>query len=150
MSLNPLTDIAVGAIGKVIESVGNAADSLLTSDDERNKAEIEMRKIDGELEKAYLADTDSARKMQVAALQQDDVFSKRFVYYFSIGWSVFAMVFMAVATLADIPEKNASTVSTILGFLLGTAVSSIFSFFLGTTQANKTKDATIQQLAANK
>jgi hypothetical protein len=148
--MNPLTDIAVGAIGKVIESVGNAADSLITSDDERNKAEIEMRKIDGEIEKAYLADTDSARKMQVAALQQDDVFSKRFVYYFSIFWSIFGMVFMLVATLVEIPEKNINTVNVILGFLLGTAISSIFSFFLGTSRSSQNKDATIQQLAANK
>ncbi len=148
--MNPLTDIAVGAIGKVIESVGNAADSLFTSDDERNKAEIEMRRIDADLDKAYLADTDSARKMQVAALQQDDLFSKRFVYYFSIVWSLFAMAFMAAVTLMDIPDKNASTVSTILGFLLGTAVASIFNFFLGTSKSSQTKDTTIQTLAGNK
>lgn len=148
--MNPLTDIAVGAIGKVIESVGNAADSLFTSDDERNKAEIEMLRIDADLDKAYLADTDSARKMQVAALQQDDLFSKRFVYYFSIVWSLFAMAFMAAATLMDVPDKNASTVSTILGFLLGTAVASIFNFFLGTSKSSQTKDATIQTLAGNK
>ena len=148
--MNPLTDIAVGAIGKVIEAVGNAADNLVTSDDERNKAEIEARRIDADLDKAYLADTDSARKMQVAALQQDDVFSKRFVYYFSIVWSLFAMAFMAAATLMDIPDKNASTVSTILGFLLGTAVASIFNFFLGTSKSSQTKDATIQTLAGNK
>jgi len=148
--MNPLTDIAVGAIGKVIESVGNAADSLFTSDDERNKAEIEAKRIDADLDKAYLADTDSARKMQVAALQQDDLFSKRFVYYFSIVWSLFAMAFMAAATLMDIPDKNASTVSTILGFLLGTAVASIFNFFLGTSKSSQTKDATIQTLAGNK
>jgi lipopolysaccharide export LptBFGC system permease protein LptF len=148
--MNPLTDIAVGAIGKVIESVGNAADQLLTSDDERNKAEIEMRRIDADVYKAELADTDSARKMQVAALQQDDVFSKRFVYYFSIAWSLFAMAFMGVVTLMDIPDKNASTVSTILGFLLGTAVASIFSFFLGTSRSSQNKDATIAHLSANK
>jgi hypothetical protein len=148
--MNPLTDIAVGAIGKVIESVGNAADSLFTSDDERNKAEIEMRRIDADLDKAYLADTDSARKMQVAALQQDDLFSKRFVYYFSIVWSLFSMAFMLVVTLADIPNDNVNTVNVILGFLLGTAISSIFSFFLGTTKSSQTKDATIQTLAGNK
>ncbi len=148
--MNPLTDIAVGAIGKVIESVGNAADSLFTSDDERNKAEIEMRRIDADLDKAYLADTDSARKMQVAALQQDDLFSKRFVYYFSIVWSLFSMAFMLVVTLADIPNDNVNTVNVMLGFLLGTAISSIFSFFLGTTKSSQTKDATIQTLAGNK
>ena len=148
--MNPLADIAVGAIGKVIESVGNAADSLFTSDDERNRAEIEMRRIDADVDKAYLADTDSARKMQVAALQQDDVFSKRFVYYFSIVWSLFGMIFMLVATLADIPKENINTVNVILGFLLGPAISSIFSFFLGTSRSSQSKDATIQTLAANK
>ena len=148
--MNPLADIAIGAIGKVIESVGNAADSLFTSDDERNKAEIEAKRIDADLEKTYLADTDSARKMQVAALQQDDQFSKRFVYYFSAFWSVFGMAFMMVVTLVDIPKDNVNTVNVILGFLLGTAISSIFSFFLGTSRSSQTKDATIQTLAENK
>ena len=148
--MNPLTDIAVGAVGKVIEAVGNAADSLLTSDDERNKAEIEMRRIDGDTEKAYLADVDSARRMQMEALKQDDLFAKRFVYWFSIAWSLFAMVFLLSTTFMDIPEKNIRTVDTVLGFLLGTAISSIFSYFLGTSYTSRRKDDTISQLSANK
>jgi hypothetical protein len=145
--MNPLTDIAIGAVGKVIESVGNAADSLFTSDDERNKAEIEMRRIDADIEKAYLADTDSARKMQMEALKQDDLFAKRFVYWFSIAWSLFAMVFLLSTTFMDIPEKNVRTVDTVLGFLLGTAISSIFSYFLGTSYSSRSKDVTINKLA---
>lgn len=148
--MNPLTDIAIGAAGKVIEAVGNAADSLFTSDDERNKAEIEMRRIDGDIEKAYLADVDSARKMQMEALKQDDLFAKRFVYWFSIAWSLFAMVFLLSTTFMDIPEKNIRTVDTVLGFLLGTAISSIFSYFLGTSYTSRRKDDTISQLSANK
>ena len=148
--MNRLTDIAVGAVGKVIEAVGNAADSLLTSDDERNKAEIEMRRIDGDTEKAYLADVDSARRMQMEALKQDDLFAKRFVYWFSIAWSLFAMVFLLSTTFMDIPEKNIRTVDTVLGFLLGTAISSIFSYFLGTSYTSRRKDDTISQLSANK
>lgn len=148
--MNPLTDIAIGAAGKVIEAVGNAADSLLTSDDERNKAEIEMRRIDGDIEKAYLADVDSARQMQVAALQQDDLFAKRFVYWFSIAWSLFAMVFLLCVTFLDIPKDNANTVSVVLGFLLGTAISSIFSYFLGTSMSSKSKDLTINKLIGEK
>ena len=58
------------------------------------------------------------------------------------------MAFMAVVTLCEIPDKNANSVNIILGFLLGTAVASIFSFFLGTTQQSKTKDATISALSA--
>ena len=148
--MNPLTDIAATAVGKVIESVGNAAVSLFTSDDERNKAEIELRRVDGDIEKAYLADTDSARRMQMEALKQDDLFAKRFVYWFSIAWSLFAMVFLLSSTFMDIPEKNIRTVDTVLGFLLGTAISSIFSYFLGTSYTSRRKDETISQLSVNK
>ena len=145
--MNPLTDIAVGAVGKVIEAVGNAADSLLTSDDERNKAEIEMRRIDGDIEKAYLADTDSARKMQMEALRQEDLFSKRFIYGFAIFWSLFAMIFFCFVTFGNVPEKNLRMADTILGFLIGTAIAGIFNFFLGTTYRSQRKDETISTLA---
>ena len=145
--MNPLTDIAIGAAGKVIEAVGNAADSLFTSDDERNKAEIELRKIDADVEKAYLADTDSARRMQMEALKQDDLFSKRFVYWFAIFWSVFAMIFMLIAAMYEVPEKNTRNVDMILGFLLGTAIAGIFNFFMGTTFRSQKKDDTIKALS---
>lgn len=144
--MNPLTDIAIGAAGKVIEAVGNAADDLFTSDDERNKAEIELRKIDVDLQKAHLADTDSARRMQMEALKQDDVFSKRFVYWFAVAWSLFAMIFLMTTTFMVIPEKNVRTVDTVLGFLLGTAISTIFSYFFGTTYRSQKKDDTIKAL----
>lgn len=145
--MNPLTDIAIGAVGKVIESVGKAADNLFTSDDERNKAEIELRRLGVELEKAHLADADSARKMQIAALQQDDVFSKRFIYIFAICWSLFAMVFFCLVTFAEVPEKNLRMADTILGFLIGTAIASVFNFFLGTTVSSRKKDDTISTLS---
>lgn len=143
-----IDDFMTGGVGSIVKGVTDLASDLITTDKERLAAENERDQISLDREKAYLADTDSARKMQIAALGQEDVFSKRFVYYFSMAWSVFAMAFMAVVTLCDIPDKNANSVNIILGFLLGTAVASIFSFFLGTTQQSKTKDATISALSA--
>ena len=143
-----LNDFMTGGVGSIVKGVTDLASDLITTDKERLAAENERDQISLDREKAHLADTDSARKMQIAALGQEDVFSKRFVYYFSMAWSVFAMAFMAVVTLCEIPDKNANSVNIILGFLLGTAVASIFSFFLGTTQQSKTKDATISALSA--
>ena len=147
--MSVITDVLTGGVGSIVETVGKLASDLITTDKERLAAENEAKRIDADVEKSYLSDKDSARKMQVASLAQDDVFSKRFVYYFSAGWSLFAMFFMAMVTMADIPKENISNVNIILGFLLGTAVASIFSFFLGTTQASKNKDSTIQSLAVN-
>ena len=93
-------------------------------------------------EMAY-ADTDSARKMQMAALQQSDVFSKRFLYFYAAGWSIAAAVYIAFITFGDIPEKNIRFADTILGFILGTVISTIIQFFFGTSQGSRNKDETL-------
>ena len=142
-----LSDLATGGVGTLIETVVTGASELVTTDKERLAAEAEMERLGIEREKAYLADTDSARKMQIAALQQDDLFAKRFIYGFAVFWSLFAMVFFCFVTFGEIPEKNLRMADTILGFLIGTAIAGIFNFFLGTTYRNQKKDDTIQALA---
>ena len=90
-------------------------------------------------EMAY-ADTANARGMQTVALQQSDVFSKRFLYYFTIIWSVAAMVYIGFITFGQIPEQNIRFADTILGFVLGTVVAAMFQFFYGTSQSSRNKD----------
>lgn len=107
-----------------------------------------VMQLDLEYTKAQLADVASARAMQVAALQQDDRFAKRFGYYFAAGWSSFAVVFFFAATFGKIPPENLRIVDTILGFMLGTAIASIFSWLYGTTVRSATKDDTIKQLVS--
>ncbi len=74
--------------------------------------------------------TADARAMQVAALQQDDKFSKRFVLYLATFWSLTAVVYIFLITFTNIPELNIRFADTILGFLLGTVVATILNFFL--------------------
>lgn len=142
-----LSDLMTGGAGTLVEAVVKGAGELITTDKERMAAEAEMARIGVEQEAAYLADTQSARNMQIAALQQGDLFAKRFIYWFAIVWSAFAMAFMLTVTLGDIPEKNLRMVDTILGFLLGTAIAGIFNFFLGTTFRSQKKDDTISNLS---
>lgn len=143
-----LGDLVTGGIGSIVESVGKVASEFITTDKERMAAELENRRLGIEEQQIYLADTQNARHMQEIALQQDDKFSKRFVYWFAILWSLFAMVFMLIVILAQIPEQNLRMADTILGFLLGTAIAGIFNFFLGTTARSQKKDDTIQTLAS--
>ena len=143
-----ISDLMTGGIGSIVETVGKVAGDLITTDKERFAAENENKRLGLEETKAFLADTDSARKMQMAALAQEDLFSKRFIYWFAMVWSLFAMIFMAVVALCDIPPANTRAVDTILGFLLGTAIAGIFNFFLGTTYRSQKKDDTIQAMAS--
>ena len=149
--MNPLTDIAVGAIGKVIESVGNAADSLFTSDDERNKAEIEMRRIDADLDKAYLADTDSARKhdASVQDSQHASFLAKNVAYWidlFIVG-ATFGLAYMIL--FKSIPEANKELIYTMFGSLL-TLCMTVVNFHRGSSMKSQAKDNTIAALSANK
>lgn len=144
------TSLLTGGVGEVVKTVGDVAGQFITTDKERLAAEAEFESLGIRREEAYLNDTQDARHMQVAALQQDDLFSKRFIYVFAALWSLFAMAFMLTVTLREIPEKNAHAVDLILGFLLGTAIASIFNFFLGTTYRSQKKDDTISNLTKAK
>lgn len=83
--------------------------------------------------------TADARAMQTAALKQDDKFSKRFVMYLAIFWSITAVSYIFFITFGSIPEANVRFADTILGFLLGTVVATIINFFLGSSAGSREK-----------
>jgi len=82
---------------------------------------------------AVLSDRQDARAMQVAALQQDDKASKRFIYVFAAAWSLFAMLFILGITFFGVPEDSVRFADTVLGFLLGTLIAAIIQFFFGSS-----------------
>jgi hypothetical protein len=92
------------------------------------------------------ADKANARAMQVAALQQDDKFSKRFVYYFATFWSITAALYIAFITFGNIPEDNIRFADTILGFILGTIIATIVQFFFGSSLTSKEKDSALEAM----
>ena len=108
---------------------------------------IENRKLDLAEYQEEVKDRSNARDMQGAALKQDDVFSKRFVYIFAILWSVFAMLYMAGITFGNIPKESIRFADTITGFLLGTVVATLLAFFYGSTMRNHVKDDSIKALS---
>jgi len=85
-------------------------------------------------------DVANARNMQIEALRQDDMFSKRFIYIFAAFWSIFASCYIAFITFGTIPVDNQRFADTILGFLLGTVVATILQFFFGSSMGSKKKD----------
>ena len=91
------------------------------------------------LQMAY-GDVANARNMQVEALRQEDLFSKRFIYIFAAFWSIFAAGYIGFITFGHIPEDNQRFADTILGFLLGTVVATILQFFFGSSMGSKEKD----------
>lgn len=105
-----------------------------------------MREIEVEVLRLELADVANARAMQVAALAQADVFSKRFAYYYAIGWALFSMVYFSAVTFWPVPTSGVRVADTVLGVLIGTVITGIFGWLYGSTRRSADKDATIQAL----
>jgi multisubunit Na+/H+ antiporter MnhE subunit len=54
-------------------------------------------------------------------------------------WSAFAIGYIILITTYNIPEKNLRFVDVVLGFIMGTVVSTILNFFFGSSQSSKDK-----------
>lgn len=99
------------------------------------KAQLENKQEDNRHVESYVSaqagEFKDSRNMQVEALRQDDKFSKRFVYYFAMFWSVFAVIYIGCITFVEIPKENVRFADVIIGFLLGTIIATIIGFFYG-------------------
>lgn len=142
----PLGGLAVSAIASkfgVEDSVEAVAKAIAGDPDAALKlAELDLRQF--ELENA---DRDSARHMQETALTQDDLFAKHFIYWFAWFWSVGSMAYFFAITFGTVPASGKDFGNIILGFLLGTAVATIISFFYGSSKSSKDKtDALSKEL----
>jgi len=145
--LASLVELGVDFVGDMIESHG---EDLVTEgikkvtgvDINSNKklsseeiAKIKAMKMD-EL-KLAMENIANAREMQTAALAQSDVFSKRFVYYYAIGITIFTFIYVFAITFMDIPKDSVRFADTVLGFLLGVGLSAIINFFYGSSYGNE-------------
>lgn len=115
--------------------------------DAEKQVEFNLKVLEqnAELEKAYLLDVQSARQMQIAALGQEDVFSKRFVFYFATAWSVFTMLYFGAVTFIEIPSEGQRIADTILGVLITSVVGSVFGYFFGSTKGSALKTQMLAQ-----
>lgn len=93
---------------------------------------LEMLKID-------MADLADARDLQKVALSQDDLFSKRFIYYLTIGVFGFSALIVLLLLFVKIPDQNRDVINFILGVVVGTGLTGIFNYFYGSSQGSKDK-----------
>jgi membrane protein required for beta-lactamase induction len=134
----PLGGLAVTALADkfgVADDVKAVATAIAGDPEAAKKlAELDLRQFEMENE-----DRDSARHMQETALTQDDKFAKHFIYWFAWFWSVGSMAYFFAITFGQVPASGKDFGNIILGFLLGTAVATIISFFYGSSKSSKDK-----------
>ena len=140
----PLGGLAVSAIaGKLgVADTVEAVTQAIAADPD---AALKLAQIDLDKLKAEYANTADARAMQVAALNQSDIFSKRFTMYLTVFWSVAAVAYVGFITFGVIPDNNVRFADTILGFILGTVVSTVLNFWFGSSIGSKEKGEALRK-----
>ena len=144
-----ISEVGLPLVKKGIKSLtGIDIESKELTAEEKQKiidSQIEIMKIDFEKLKLEYDNTNSARDMQKVALQQDDIFSKRYVYYLATFWSVVAVGYIFLITFISIPEANVRFADTTLGFLLGTIVATIINYFFGSSKSSSDKNQLLKE-----
>jgi len=124
----------ITTITKALTSLGVDVDlNQILKSKEFKRAEIENQLRDDlrEVFKQEISDTQNARKMQENALKQNDLFSKRFIYFLTIGLvSVFSIVTL-LPFFIDLPEKNEILITQGSDFVRQSALL-VLAFFFGT------------------
>ena len=144
--VGPLGGMAVKMIAEKlgVENTVEAVTQAVQADPEaaQKLAEIDLKQFEAEAR-----DRDSARQMQTVALQQEDKFAKHFIYWYAWFWSVGTTIYFFSVTFLEMPAGGRDFANIILGFLLGTAVATIISFFYGSSKSSKDKtDAMVKEL----
>ena len=144
-----ITDIGMPSVKKGVKALTgiDLESKELTAEDKQKimDSQIEIMKIDFEKMKLEYQNTNYARDMQKVALQQDDTFSKRYVYYLATFWSFVAVGYIFLITFLTIPETNVRFADTTLGFLLGTIVATIINYFFGSSKSSSDKNQLLKE-----
>lgn len=122
---------ALNELSEVIQNDGKM------SPEEKAMA-IELLQLD-------INDRDSARKMQQAALQQGDLFSKRFVYYLAGFIMLVLAALLILLFYVQIPKGNGEVIYMAIGMFLGIA-STVAAFFFGSSSGSKEKQEGINRI----
>ncbi len=66
-------------------------------------------------------------------VKKGDTMASKFVYIFAWFWSVVSSIYFFAVTFLPIPPAAESFANIILGFLLGTCVSTVIGYFYGSS-----------------
>lgn len=152
-----ITKIFAGKAGDIVSSIGGVIDNLTISKEEKEKFKAELlAETNRSMERmaelaqaetdAYLKDMQSSRDMQIAALAQNDTFSKRFVYYLAIGLLFITFVFDLLFFFVSYPERNHDIINMIAGVINTVGFASVVSFFFGSSKGSEDKQKHINSM----
>lgn len=143
---NGLPKVADAVVEKGVDYVQEKMGIELKPEGQATKADYEKWSAEAAKHEEFMAELDEksrqrATDMQLKAMESDDPLVRRFLYYFIAAWSIFAICFIPSLIWLPIPEENIRFADTVLGYVLGTIITGMFAFLLGSSQGSRNKDA---------
>ncbi|MBB3187839.1 hypothetical protein [Microbacter margulisiae] len=153
-----LTDLFSGGAGKLVDSVGNVLDKVITTKQEVMQQELELKKaemqyrlderrLDIEEQKTRLADIDSARtrSSNIETSANATLLSKNITSFLAIGSTVltFALFYIIIFRNEVIKAEVKDVVLYVLG-VLSAIITQVFSFYFGSSQGSVDKNKIIE------
>lgn len=142
---NGMHKVADQVIEKGVDAVQEKLGIELKPEGDATPEYNEKLKAEAMKHEEFMAELDEksrqrATDMQLEAMKSEDPLVRRFVYYFIAFWSIFAVIFIPSLIWMAIPESGQRYADTILGYVMGTIVTSMFAFLLGSSQGSRMKD----------
>jgi len=142
---NGLPKIADAVLEKGVDYVEKKLGVELKPEEEMTPDHVAKLRAEANRHEEFMVEMEvkdkaNARDMAKHAMSSSDWFVRRFTYFFITAWSLFAMVCIPYNTFGSIPADNVRFADTILGFMLGTVMASMFSFLLGSSFGSRVKD----------
>jgi hypothetical protein len=79
--------------------------------------------------------TDENSNLHEELVKRGDKVAAHFTYWFAWFWGIVSVVYFFAITFLPVPVSGENFANIILGFLLGTAVSTIINYFFGNSDA---------------
>lgn len=142
---NGLPKVADAVMEKGVDYVQQKMGIELKPEHEATKDDYAKLQVEAMKHEEFMAELDEksrqrATDMQLKAMESDDPLVRRFIYFFIGFWSIFAAAFIPSLIWVPIGESNMRFADTVLGYVMGTMVTSMFAFLLGSSQGSRMKD----------
>ena len=135
---NNMHKVADQVIEKGVEAVEQKLGMTLKPEGEATPEYNAKLQEEANRHSEFLAELDEksaqrATDMQLMAMQSNDPFVRRHVYYFAWFITVVSFAYFFMVSFLPIENRNRDFVNIILGFLIGTAINSLIRFFYGSS-----------------
>jgi hypothetical protein len=85
-------------------------------------------------------------KTALTADEAESLFNRRFLAYFALFLTIAGMTYVACVTFMPIPKDNGRYADLVLGFIMGTVLTTPIAFFFASSKSSQAKDQALSAL----